>query len=44
VFVLRLSSIDVEGLDIELFMYHIFKVFFSIASLSLFSIDMLCRH
>jgi hypothetical protein len=26
VFVLRLSGIDVENLDIELFMYHIFKV------------------
>ena len=32
-FVLRLSNIDVEGLDIELLMYHIFKVRFRLFSL-----------
>ena len=30
VFVLLFSSIDVENLDIELFMYHIFKVCHSV--------------
>lgn len=32
-FVLRLSVIDVEGLDIELLMYHIFKVRFCLCFL-----------
>lgn len=44
VFVLRLSVIDVEGLDIELLMYHIFKVRSRLFSVSIAHLRVIDSH